>query len=160
MPDLFKEFYKAEPHYNKKYEDLIKKFSTFGGGSEKTKFEGGRYFKNAYEIYMYAAFLGFAKDLKEPLAPGSRRFWNIGNWKPNEVVSFMIMSLFAKSDNELIEFEDMEEADFEKKVRELTKLLEQYANGGLEYIYNFDKNDPEYFHDDISVISFLKDAME
>jgi len=160
MVDIFKEFYKAEPRYNHKYEDLMKKqLTTFGGGEEEEVYFTGKFFSNAYELYMYATMIGIYKDKRVPLnKQDSHRFWNIGNWKNDDIIKFIIMSLFAKSQENLIEWEDLEDDEVRKRIRGLIELMQEYANGGLEYIHSLMEEDPDYF-DDTAFVRLLSDCL-
>lgn len=160
MVDIFKEFYKAEPRYNHKYEKLIKNLTTFGGSSDQEEvYLTGKFFSNAYELYMYAIMIGIYINKKVPLnKQDSHRFWNIGNWKNDDIVKFIIMSLFAKAQENLIEWEDLEDEEIRKRIRNLVELMQEYANGGLEYIHSLMEKDPDYF-DDTAFVRLLSDCM-
>ena len=160
MVDIFKEFYRAEPRYNQKYETLMKNLTTYGGGQDKEVYLTGKYFSNAYELYMYATMIGIYMNKKVPInKQDSRRFWNIGNWKYDDIIKFIIMSLFSKSQENLIEWEDLEDDEVRKRIRNLIELMQEYANGGLEYINTKMEEDPDYF-DDTSFVRLLSDCIQ
>ncbi len=162
MVDFFKEVYNKEPRYNHKYDDLLKVFSTHGGGvTDEQRYVSGRFFSNAYEYYMYCAFLGLSIGKKVAIdKKDSHRFWNIGNWKPDEIIKFLIMSVLAKEEIDLVQLEDLEDEVVLKRINEVINALQEYANGGMEHIYQLNEDDPEYFSDDTCFVNLLKEINE
>ena len=58
-----KKMYKLRPGYLARFEDLLRRYSQFGGGADDEKYTQGRAFSNVYEFYAYAFFIGLYKDL-------------------------------------------------------------------------------------------------
>ena len=117
------------PVYLSIYEDLIIKFAakqggTHGSTSETQKFEQSKFFTNKYEIYMYAIILGIQKNYRLPLHDGSKKekFWEINQWKPKELVDYIIMCLITISDINMNELEDMEEEEINQEIFKLRKF--------------------------------------
>lgn len=138
------------PEYDAIYEDLISKFTVGQGGragttDEKTGWEQGKYFQTKYEIYMYSTLLGLKSNYRLPLGEQKSKFIEIKSWKPYDLTDYIIMSLFAISDINLNELENMEEADIEKAILKLRKLMEEYANGGFDIIRSKLESEPTFF---------------
>ncbi len=106
-----------------------------------------------YELYIYAFMLGIKKNLKLPLPPRdlTTDFMEIGKWKrDSSLVDFLLMIIFTKSDeigfvwNDL---EEMDEAELNQVINKIITFIEEYANGGLEYLHGLlDKSELENSH--------------
>lgn len=158
--EFLKRFEERSPEYAMQYRDLIDAVAVIGGDHDDVdkKQQSGRFFSNIYEFYMYAAFLGLSKDYKIPITEGTKkmRFLPIRDWKPNDLVKFLTMSLIAKSDIDLITIEDLEENEVEEKLTELKQLLESYANGGFDIIESKKNEDSTFFQDEYCFMKLLK----
>ncbi|GGF14251.1 hypothetical protein [Flavobacterium limi] len=95
-----------------------------------------------YELYMYAFLLGLKKERRLPLPPRdltSDFGLEIGRWKrESNLTDFLLMIIFTR--NEEIGFdwndlEDMDEAEITAVVSKIITFMEEYANGGLEYLH-------------------------
>lgn len=161
MNTLFDRFVKKTPFYAKRYRtSILDRFSRIGGGSEEEKFERGKFFANYYECYLYAAFLGIQQNYKIDLinrAQDGLKFIEIESWKFPELVQYLFLSLLVLSNKELISFDDMEEDQLDNAALELVYLLEAYANGGFDLINSKIQEDPNYFDNTFSAVSFLKE---
>ena len=159
--EFLKRFEERSPEYAMSYRDLIDAVAVIGGDHDDAdkKQQSGRFFSNIYEFYMYAAFLGLSNDYKIPIAEGSKkmRFLPIRDWKPNDLVKFLTMSLIAKSDIDLIAIEDLEENEVEEKLTELKQLLESYANGGFDIIESKKNEDSTFLQDEYCFMKLLKE---
>jgi hypothetical protein len=106
-------------------------------GSRSSEFSQ---FGPIYELYIYAMMLGIKKDLKLPLPPRNLTmdFLELGKWKrDSSLVDFLLMILFTKKEEigfDLNELEDLEETELNNVISTTITLIEEYANGGLEYI--------------------------
>lgn len=160
--EFLKRFEERSPEYAMQYRDLIDAVSVIGGDHADTdkKQQSGRFFSNIYEFYIYAAFLGLSKDYKLPITEGSKktRFLPIRDWKPNDLVKFLIMSLLAKSDINLTSLEDLEENEVEEKLTELKQLLESFANGGFDIIESKRNEDSTFLIDEYCFMKLLKES--
>src|SRR5690606_19986296 len=93
-----------------------------------------------YEFYIYAMMLGIKRNTRLPLPPRNLTsdFLELGKWKrDSSLVDFLLMVLFTQTDDlsfEWNELEDMQEDQLNKVVSEIITLIEEYANGGLEYL--------------------------
>lgn len=93
-----------------------------------------------YEIYIYAMMLGIKNKKKLPLPPRdlTKDFIEMGKWKrDSSLIDFLLMVIFTQTDELQIdwnEMEDMEDDQLNKVISNIVTLIEEYANGGLEYI--------------------------
>lgn len=95
-----------------------------------------------YELYIYAMMLGIKQKSRLPLPPRdlTKDFIEIGKWKrDSSLADFLLMVIFTQTDDLNIdwnELEDMEESDLNKVISDVVTLIEEYANGGLEFLEN------------------------
>ena len=94
-----------------------------------------------YELYIYAMMLGIKRKSRLPFARDSRLssdFLEIGKWKrDSSLVDFLLMVIFTQTDDLDIdwnELEDMEVDQLNKVISKVVTHIEEYANGGLEYL--------------------------
>lgn len=156
--EFIKRFEDRAPVYAKIYrEPIVNRFANVGGGRETETFERGKFFSNVYELYMYAAMLGLKKNYRLPLEEvETQKFIEIREWKTsNELVRYIEMTLIARSNLDLNELENMEEAQVESKLTELRKLLEEYANGGFDLIYTKVQEEPYFFEGEYCFVEML-----
>lgn len=106
-----------------------------------------------YEFYIYAMMLGIKRNSRLPLPPRNLTsdFLEIGKWKrDSSLVDFLLMVIFTQTDDLNIdwnELEDMEEEQLNKVISDVITLIEEYANGGLEYLENlYEKGELENSH--------------
>lgn len=156
--EFLKRFEDRAPVYAKIYrESIVNRFANVGGGKETEMFERGKFFSNVYELYMYAAMLGLKKNYRLPLEDAeTQKFIEIRDWKTsNDLVRFIEMALIARSNIDLNELENMEEAQVENKLTELRKQLEEYANGGFDLIYTKVQEEPYFFENEYCFVEML-----
>jgi len=106
-----------------------------------------------YELYIYAMMIGIKKKNRLPLPPRNitSDFLEIGKWKrDSSLVDFLLMVIFTQTDDinfDWNELEDMEEEQLNKVISEVVTIIEEYANGGLEYLENlYEKGELENSH--------------
>lgn len=93
-----------------------------------------------YELYIYAMMLGIKRKTRLPLPPRNLTsdFLELGKWKrDSSLVDFLLMIVFTQTEDLSFgwnELEDMEEEQLNKVISEVITLIEEYANGGLEYL--------------------------
>lgn len=149
--EFIKKILIKEPEYDSCYESLIKRFTVDQGGlagkvddkDGSIAYEQGRYFSTKYEIYMYALLIGLKKGIKHKTPQGSdtKKFIKIESWQPREIADYCIMSVIGVSDIDLNALEQMEESEIDKEVQKIKNLMEEYANGGFDFIRSeFEKN--------------------
>ncbi|PHK25148.1 hypothetical protein VF12_37080 [Nostoc linckia z15] len=120
-------------------------------GSRKSEYSQ---FGPIYELYMYAFLLGLKKNRRLPLPPReltSDFGLEIGRWKrESNLTDFLLMIIFTRNEEigfDWNELEDMEEADVTIIVSKVINFMEEYANGGLEYLHDLlDKGQLENSH--------------
>lgn len=158
--EFIKRFEDRAPVYAKTYrEPIVNRFANVGGGKETEMFERGKFFSNVYELYMYAAMLGLKKNYRLPLeGVETQKFIEIRDWKTsNELVRFLEMALIARSNFDMNELENMEEAQVERCLTELKDLLEEYANGGFDLISTKVEEEPHFFDNEYCFVELLED---
>lgn len=106
-----------------------------------------------YELYIFAMMLGIKKKRRLPLPPRNLTsdFLEIGKWKrDSSLVDFLLMVILTKTDDLNIDWndlEDMEESQLNKVISDIVTLIEEYANGGLEYLENlYEKGELDNSH--------------
>ena len=93
-----------------------------------------------YEIYIYALMLGIKNKQRLPLPPRdlTKDFIEMGKWKrDSSLIDFLLMVIFTQTNDLQIdwnELEDMENDQLNKVISSVVTLIEEYANGGLEYL--------------------------
>ena len=145
MIELEQKLLKITPGYMPQFEDQIRRFSQFGGGAEDDKYTQGRAFSNVYEFYIYAFFIGLYKNQRVDLTSEDKlkSFWDVGNWKPRELVNHMLAISIAESDFNMVEVEHIDDVSVVREVKLVKGTIESFANGGLMYIAKLIEEDPE-----------------
>jgi hypothetical protein len=145
---------KMRPGYLSRFNDLVKRFSQFGGGAKEDKYVGGNGFSNAYEFYTFAFFIGLYANNPLDLSPEDKLedFWEIENWKPHALTNQLIACALAESDFDMVGVENFDEQKVTQEVRKVRNTIERFANGGFEIIQNLiDENPDEVTNDDFFV---------
>ena len=150
MSIVEKKMYKLRPGYLGRFEDLLRRYSQFGGGADDDKYTQGRSFSNVYEFYAYAFFIGLYKDTPMDLSDDDdlKAFWEIENWRPKEMIDHILACALARSDFDMLAVQEKEEAEVTADMRILRGTIEQYANGGLDYISKRVEEDPDQAEQD------------
>ena len=106
-----------------------------------------------YELYIYSFMLGLKNNLRLPLPPRdlTSDFLELGKWKrDSSLVDFLMMIIFTRSEEigfDWNEMEDMQEVDLNTVISKIITFIEEYANGGLEYLHDLlDKDQLENSH--------------
>lgn len=86
-----------------------------------------RLFDNMKEVYMVALLMGFFHKYKKPLGKASKDPIRLNIYDANDKNIMDIIALMEKRDLSLL---INEEDQFEEKMR----MLEEYANGGIELL--------------------------
>lgn len=163
--ELLKRIKDRAPEYDAIHESLITKFTLVQGGragtaTEETAWEQGKYFSTKYEIYMYAALLGLKNDYPIPIGKDAQKekFIEIRYWQPPDLADYIIMGILAKADIDFNALENLEDAEIEKEILSLRKLLEEYANGGFDKIRAKMESDPTFFDNNDNCFIDLLDS--
>jgi hypothetical protein len=168
MIDLMDELGKKTPRYSMKYRRLIEGFARKGAIdyhelTEKS-YDLGKFFTNFYEFFLYSAFIGLytnnpipISDEEEPKTFGvPMRDWNSNN--SSQTVQYLWMAMFVKSELDFNALEDMEQKDVEREMRNISRLIEAYANGGFDFINSKVTDNPAFFDDDDCFVKLLKEV--
>ena len=153
--------FSKRPRYANIYKDLIA--SLANKGNRKTEYIQ---FGPIYQIYIYAFFIGIHRNerISLPSRESTTDFLELGKWKPDSLVYFILMTLFSR-DSELgistwNELEDMEETDIDLFIRTLIKTIEEYANAGFSYLQSRFDEDRYVFNETYVFADILKDVIE
>tara|TARA_R110002050_G_scaffold254172_2_gene392629 strand:+ start:6149 stop:6658 length:510 start_codon:yes stop_codon:yes gene_type:complete len=168
MIDLMDELGKKTPRYSMKYRRLIEGFARkaaidYHEKAEKS-YDLGKFFTNFYEFYIYAAFLGLYIENPLPISEGEEtnkfgvpmRDWNSNN--SAQTVQYLWMAMFVKSELDFNSLENMEQKDVEREMRNISRLIESYANGGFDFINSKVTENPAFFDDDDCFVKLLKEV--
>lgn len=163
--ELLKRIKDRAPEYEARHESLITKFTLVQGGragtaTDETAWEQGKYFSTKYEIYMYAALLGLKNDYRIPIGKDTpkEKFIEIKSWQPSDLADYVIMGILAKAEIDFNALENLEDAEIEKQILLLRKLLEEYANGGFDKIRAKLESDPAFFDNNDNCFIDLLDS--
>lgn len=148
-------------------EPIIKRYSYWHGGTSDSVESKGRSFNAAYEVYIYAFFLGLYANERRPLDGKKRHFsmemkrWgNVSedrfkNRKAYPIIQkYVFAALIAKTEIDLLAI-DRGDLSIDSGVNELMKTLCEYANGGFYLMADKMENVPDYFDVNSAFIDFL-----
>jgi hypothetical protein len=168
MIDLMEELGKKTPRYSMQYRRLIEGFARKGAIDyhelgEKS-YDLGKFFTNFYEFYIYAAFIGLYTNNPIPIQDGEEtntfsvpmRDWTSNN--SAQTVQYLWMTMFVKSELDFNELEDMEQKGVEREMRNISRLIEAYANGGFDFINSKVTENHAFFDDDDCFVKLLKEV--
>ena len=168
MIDLQEELGKKTPRYSMKHRRLIEGFARKGAIDYHEKgeksYDLGKFFTNFYELYIYSAFIGLYKDNPVPISDDeeTKTFGvPMRDWSSNDsaqTVQYLWMSMFVKSKLDFNVLEDMEQKDVEREMRNISKLIEAYANGGFDFINSKVNDNPAFFDDEDCFVKLLKEV--
>jgi len=159
---------KKTPRYSMQYRRLIEGFARKGAIDyhelgEKS-YDLGKFFTNFYEFYIYAAFIGLYTNNPIPIQDGEEtntfsvpmRDWTSNN--SAQTVQYLWMTMFVKSELDFNELEDMEQKGVEREMRNISRLIEAYANGGFDFINSKVTENHAFFDDDDCFVKLLKEV--
>jgi hypothetical protein len=158
MNSIFDKWKTKVPRYNEVYKDaLFTVIANYGGGSSKSSYYKGRQFETAYELYMYAFFLGLYNNQFKPLDADVKKtdfsqpiqFWGnksgrIGREDFSNLQEYLFAAIIAKTDVDFIALEKGEISE-DDLVKQLLDTMEAYTNGGLILINEKITESPFYF---------------
>jgi hypothetical protein len=153
--------FSKRPRYANIYKDLIA--SLANKGNRKTEYIQ---FGPIYQIYIYAFFIGIHRNerISLPSRESTTDFLELGKWKPDSLVHFILMSLFSNDSDLGIsnwnDLEDMEDNNIDSFVRTLVKTIEEYANTGFSYLQTRFEEDRNIFNETYVFADILKDIVE
>lgn len=168
MIDLIEELGKKNPKYSMKHRRLIEGFAKKGAIDYHEKAEKsydlGKFFTNFYEFYLYAAFMGLYINNPIPISDDEEtktfgvpmRDWTSNN--SSQTAQYLWMAMFVKSDLDFNALEAMEGKDVEREMRNISRLIEAYANGGFDFINSKVSENQAFFDDDDCFVKLLKEV--
>lgn len=147
---------------------IIKRYCYWHGGTKGKNDSMGKTFNAAYEIYIYAFFLGLYAGERRPLSGKKHDFsmemkrWgniNLSMFPERKtypiIQKYVFAALVAKSDLDLIAI-DRGDAKVEDAVTELMHTLSEYANGGFYLMRDKMQQLPDYFDGQTAFLDFLE----
>ena len=160
MSQLDQKIYKIKPVYLDEFDELIKRHSQFGGGASESKFVHAKSFSNVYEFYIYAFFIGLYNNVKVEIVGDdkTKTFWEMENWKPKELVDYLIVCAIAASEFDMVGIEQLDDSKLSEHVKLLKKEIEKYANGGFRFISDMLDREPDLIDDDTLFIRLLSET--
>lgn len=168
MIDLMEELGKKTPRYSMKHRRLIEGFAKKGAINYHEKAEKsydlGKFFNNFYEFYLYSAFIGLYTNNPIPIGKDDETDTfrvPMRDWTSNstaQTVQYLWMAMFVKSELDFNELEQMEQKDVEREMRNISRLIEAYANGGFDSINSKVTENPAFFDDDDCFVKLLKEV--
>jgi hypothetical protein len=159
--ELKNRIFSKRPRYANIYKDLIA--SIANKGNRKTEYIQ---FGPIYQLFIYAFYIGIHRDERIPLPSreSTTDFLEIGKWKPDSLVHFILMTLLSKIKSFSIsswnELEDMDELEIDSFIRSLINIIEEYANAGLFYLQRLFEEDRNRFNETYIFADILKDLIE
>ncbi len=153
--------FSKRPRYANIYKELIA--SLANKGNRKTEYIQ---FGPIYQIYIYTFFIGFHRNerISLPSRESTTDFLELGKWKPDSLVHFILMTLFSRNSELGIstwnELEDLEETDIDLFVRIIIKTIEEYANAGFSYLQSSFDEDRNVFNETYVFADILKDIVD
>lgn len=148
MNDLFEQFNKDEhAGYSPVFESLVDSYAPTKGSGEKGKRVQGKAFNSKYEFYIYCFFIGFYSRRRFEVNKSDRKtFWQFKQWPKHtylkEVIFVLLMDELI---DELKQLEEMSDDETKALINSMFSLMEEYANGGMEYLKERRNNEADYF---------------
>ncbi|MBS7814168.1 hypothetical protein [Wohlfahrtiimonas chitiniclastica] len=162
------------PNYDERFKkSLFERITHYGGGSEESKSFAGKHFSSAYELYIYAFFLGLyskhfsplAKDVKKtnfslPIKDWGRKGKSrIGREDFTSLQESMFYACVTRSDIDWLAV-DKGEIEPDAAVKILQSIFEAYTNGGLELLDSQLNDHPTKYSDSNSFYELMNHAMQ
>jgi hypothetical protein len=148
-------------------EPIIKRYCYWHGGTTDKVDIKGKTFNAAYEIYIYAFFLGIYANKRRPLVGNKRNFsmemkrWGNINLSMfpdrrtySQIQKYVFSALIAKSDIDLLAI-DRGDLSIPDGVSILMRTLSEYANGGFYLMKEKMESVPDYFDGQQSFLTFI-----
>lgn len=162
---IWNEIQKKKLRVIKKYKaELSEPLTNFG--QSKNKYSS---FAAFYELYLYAFVIGLHGNKRANLKTLDT-FNAIEEWRSDkkDIFSKLLMALLsiesvrkeAEFDFLSLEMEDLDESELKKRVNNLIRIIEEYANGGFEMIYERYNSSPEYFEDYMGLKLFFDETIQ
>lgn len=151
-----------KPRYLAKYFTLMETISNKGtvGGGNYIKF--GPFF----QTYMYAFMIGYQIGECTPIfgSGETKDFAPLGNWKPSDLVDYIIMMILNEPADKLgftwEQLEQMSDEEHRQAVSTIVKRIEGYANTGLAYIQDKFDTAKEEFRSPYVFVNLLRNVIK
>lgn len=162
---------RRNPNFEKHFEEsLLREYTDYGVGASEHTSAKGKMLGAAYELYIYAFFLGLYSDKKRALNGDTKslgqplQYWgNLDSKKDRKAYprlrEYIFTALIAKTDDlDLIALEkgNMTES---QAVDMLKDTMEQYANYGFYAIEEKMKDNPNYFYKNTGFLDMILDLL-
>lgn len=147
-----------EPKYSMKYKEMISSIARLGDvsistGTQAEQFDRARAFAYIYEFYMYSIILGIKKEKRVSIeSKDAAKFLRLGDWKPREMARYVTLLSIGYAKFDLIDLEDAEDESINDYANEVVGIMEEYANGGFEYLYQLWKDNREAYVDPTKLV--------
>lgn len=159
----------ANSNYEEQFlEPIIKRYSYWHGGTSEAVESKGRSFNAAYEVYIYAFFLGLYANKRRPLEGKKRNFsmemkrWgniNVGAFPKRKtypiIQKYVFAALIAKTEIDLLAI-DRGDVSVEDGLGELMRTLCEYANGGFYLMKEKMDLIPDFFDGNTAFLDFIQ----
>jgi hypothetical protein len=158
MNKLFEKLDTKEPKYALKYKEMITSVARLGDvsittGSREEQYDRGRAFAYVYEFYMYALALGLRKELRTSIRSAeSAKFLRLGEWKPKEMARYLSTLVIGHASFQLMDLEGADDDANNNYANEVNSLIEEFANGGLEYLFVLWSDNRESYADPTKLV--------
>jgi hypothetical protein len=143
------------PKYASNKRELMDRLSKMGARGEGSAYS---YLGPFYETFMYAFFIGYNRNERIPPPNEKEKFLVIGEWKPETMRKEVLSHVFTRH-SDIFDWNKMEldsnDDQIREKVREMTKIIEEYANAGLIYLEKKYNEDSSEFNDPFVFINIL-----
>ncbi len=161
---------KRNPKWETRFEPILRQLTDYGVGSSELNAPRGKILGAAYELYIYAFFVGLYANKKRELKGDSKvlgqpiMYWgNLENKKHRKAYpklrEYIFTALIAKTDLDLIALEKGDITD-NKAVDMLKDTMEQFANYGFYLIEEKMQNNPNYFYQNTSFLNIILDLVQ
>lgn len=158
MSKIVEKFKVKYPKFPKKYVYLFERYARKWGGSTEERIDKAKVFRNNYELYMYAFFLGVRKKRREEIRKGElskENVMQIKDWKPTQLSDYLIACVLAEEGTPLREYDLMNDETIDDKSKVLQRIVEEYTKGGLMIIDEKYTEDKDYFSEDFAFTNFV-----
>jgi hypothetical protein len=164
---LYELWAKRNPLFETHFEDdLLRKFTEYGGGSVESMSSKGKIFGSGYELYIYAFFVGLYANKRKELSGETKvlgqpiQFWgNLDSKKFRKgyprLREYIFTGLVARTaglDLLVLEKGEMTER---KAVDYLIDTMEQYSNYGFYSIREKLNDNPNYFYKNTGFLDMI-----
>jgi len=115
--------------------------------SRKQAEEGGdrKFFNQYWQPFVWATIIGFINDRREPITEEYDsdvfRYSAINNQAPDILKSLIVMAIGKFNKN------IQDDMGLIEKCNDITRIIDEYANGGFEIISRKLDKDPDYFYE-------------